>query len=64
MENLCINKQLMANIENLRKEMITVRMKNGFECSQVICISQKLDLLIYEFQKQPNSLDSDIQRFA
>lgn len=46
--------QLIANIEKLRKEMITVGLKKGFECSQVIDMSQKLDLLIYEFQKQPN----------
>ena len=64
MKNSYINEQLLCNIEKLRKEMITIGMKNGFECSQVICISQKLDLLIYEFQKQPNCLDSNLQRLA
>ena len=44
--------------------MITVGMKKGFECPQVIYISQELDLLIYEFQKQPNSLKHNLQRFA
>lgn len=58
------NENLIDNIEKLRKEMITIGMKNGFECSQVINISQKLDLLINEFQKQPNCLDSKLQRLA
>lgn len=64
MKNSYINEPLIANIEKLRKEMITIGMKNGFECSQVISISQKLDLLIYEFQKQQNSQFSDLQRLA
>ena len=51
------DKKLRTTIEKLRKELISTGMQNGFECTQVICLSQKLDLLIYEFQKQPNSLD-------
>lgn len=64
MKNSYINEQLLANIEKLRKEMITVGMQNGFECSQVISISQKLDLLIYEYQIQPNCPDSILQILA
>lgn len=44
------SEHLIASIEKLRKEMITVGMQNGFKCPQVICMSQKLDLLIYEIQ--------------
>ena len=53
MEN---SKHLIANIEKLRNEMITVGINNGFESTEVIFLSQELDLLIYEFQKQLNSL--------
>lgn len=52
MENAYNNEQLINKIEKLRKAMINIGMKNGFESSQVIHISQKLDLLIYEFQQQ------------
>ena len=31
--------------------MITVGLKKGLKCSQVIKMSQKLDLLIFEVQK-------------
>lgn len=43
---------LITNIEKLRKEMITIGINNGFKSSQVITLSQELDLLIYEFQNQ------------
>ena len=59
MEN---SEHLITNIEKLRKEMITVGMKDGFACPQVIYISQKLDFLIYEFQKLKNNLQSNLQR--
>ena len=59
MEN---SKHLIANIEKLRNEMITVGINNGFESTEVIFLSQELDLLIYEFQKQLNSLQYNLQR--
>ncbi len=59
MEN---SKHLNANIEKLRNEMITVGINNGFESTEVIFLSQELDLLIYEFQKQLNSLQYNLQR--
>lgn len=54
------SKHLIANIEKLRKELITFGMKNGFENPQVICISQELDVLIYQLQKQSNSLQDNL----
>lgn len=45
-------KKLMANIEKLRNQMIIVGMDKGIGCSQVIDMSQELDLLIVEFQKK------------
>lgn len=54
------DKQLISTIEKLRNELITTGMKNGFECSKVIYLSQKLDSLIYEFQKQPTKLKSNV----
>lgn len=64
MKNSYTNENLISNIEKLRKEMIIVGMKKGFESSQVISISQKLDLLIYQFQKQTKCIDSNLQRLA
>lgn len=63
MENYNKNKQLIANIEKLRKEMIAAGMKNGLECPQVISISKKLDMLIYECQNCPNCC-SNFQKFV
>lgn len=54
--------QLLAKIEKLRKEMITVGIKKGLECSQVIEMSQRLDLLIFEFQRQRT--DSHLQKIV
>ena len=54
------SKHLIANIEKLRNEMITVGINNGFESTEVIFLSQELDLLIYEFQKQLNSLQYNL----
>ena len=42
--------------------MITVGIINGFESTEVILLSQELDLLIYEFQKQLNSQQYNLQR--
>ena len=55
------SKHLIANIEKLRNEMITVGINNGFESTEVIFLSQELDLLIYEFQKQLNGLQYNLQ---
>lgn len=56
------SKHLMANIEKLRKKMITVGIKNGLESPQVIFLSQELDLLIFEFQNQLNSQEYNLQK--
>lgn len=47
---MCSSDQLLAKIEQLRKEMIQVAMENGFTDKDSIAISQELDILLTRYQ--------------
>jgi hypothetical protein len=51
MSKICTKEQIKTDIEILRKEMVLVGMKNGFGSPNTIIISQKLDVLIFEYQR-------------
>ncbi|PKG22613.1 aspartyl-phosphate phosphatase Spo0E family protein [Niallia nealsonii] len=43
--------QLESHIQKLRKELINVGMKEGFNSSTTIQISQQLDYFIFQYQR-------------
>lgn len=48
---LASREQIRTNIEKLRTEMVIVGLRNGFGNPYTIVLSQKLDILIFEYQK-------------
>nr|WP_263323588.1 aspartyl-phosphate phosphatase Spo0E family protein [Neobacillus sp. Marseille-Q6967] len=51
MELIVSKEQLKLNIENLRKTLIDTGLKQGFNSSTTIRLSQELDNLIFKYQK-------------
>ncbi|GKU84011.1 aspartyl-phosphate phosphatase Spo0E family protein [Niallia sp. NCCP-28] len=52
--------QLESHIQKLRKELISVGMKEGFNDSNTVQLSQKLDYFILIYQQLKNSNSNDL----
>lgn len=54
------NLELLGLIENLRREMICVGLKEGLSSEKTIEISQKLDIYIANYQENSLRLESKV----